>query len=58
MPSITVLPTNSVLTAVENKILNVCNLITKTNYNTKISEIEKANDDNHDKYIILQNSID
>ena len=50
--SITGLATNSALTAVENKILNVSNLVAKTNYNTKISEIEnKINDHNHDKYI-------
>ena len=35
MPSITVLATNSALTAVENKIPNVSNLVTKTDYNTK-----------------------
>ena len=41
------------MTAVENKILNVTNLVTKTDYNRKISEIEKkAGDHNHDKYII------
>ena len=37
--------TNSALTAVENKITNVSNLITKTGYNTKVS------DHNYDKYI-------
>ena len=38
--------------AVENKIPNVSNLVTKTDYNTKISEIEKkVSDHNHDKYI-------
>ena len=35
MPSITVLATNSALTAVENKIPNVSNLVTKADYNTK-----------------------
>ena len=30
----------------------VCGLVTKTDYNTKISEIEKKHTDhNHDKYI-------
>ena len=48
------LATNSALTAVENKIPNVSNLVTKTNYNTKISEIEKKfRDNNHDKYITI-----
>ena len=44
--------TNTALTAVENKISDVSSLVKKTDYNTKISEIEsKVNDHNHDKYI-------
>ena len=43
IPSITGLATNSALTAVENKIPNVNNLVTKIDYNTKISDIEKKN---------------
>ena len=44
--------TNSALTAVENKIPNVSNLVKSTDYNTKTSEIKnKVNDHNHDKYI-------
>ena len=40
------------LTAIENKIPSVSNLVNKTNYNTKITEIEKKlTDHNHDKYI-------
>ena len=40
------------MTAVENKISNVSSLVKKTDYNTKISEIEKKiTDHNHDKYI-------
>ena len=36
----------------ENKIPDVSGLFTKTNYNTKISEIEgKIHNHNHDKYI-------
>ena len=46
--------TNSALTAVENKIRDVSSLVKKTDYNTKISELEnKANDHNHDKYITI-----
>ena len=46
------LATNSTLTAVENKISNFSSLVTKTDYNTKINEIErKITDDDHDKYI-------
>ena len=54
MPSITGVATTSALTVVENKILDVSNLIKKTDYNTKMSEIEnKVNDHDHDhdKYI-------
>ena len=40
------------MTAIENKIPDASNLVTKTNYNTKINEIEsKINNHNHDKYI-------
>ena len=40
MPSITGLGTNSALTAVENKIQNVSGLVKKTDFNTKVTEIE------------------
>ena len=43
IPSITDLATTSALTAVENKIPNVNNLVKKTDYNTKINEIVKKN---------------
>ena len=44
--------TKTVLTAVENKLRNVSNLVKKTDYNTKITEVEKKlNNHNHDKYI-------
>ena len=52
IPNITNLATTSALAAVENKIPCVSNLITKTDYNTKINEIEKKiTDHDHDKYI-------
>ena len=36
----------------ENKISSVSNLVKKTDYNTKVTEIEsKLNNHNHDKYI-------
>ena len=41
MPSITELATTSALTAAENKIPDTSNLVKKTDYNTKITEIEK-----------------
>ena len=40
------------LTAVENKISSISNLVEKTDYNTKINKIEKKiTDHEHDKYI-------
>ena len=40
------------MTAVEHKIPSISNLVKKTDYNTKITEIEKKlTDHNHDKYI-------
>ena len=54
IPSISGLANNSALTAAENKIPNVSSLVTKTDYNTKINEIEnKINNHNHDKYITI-----
>ena len=44
--------TKTALTAVESKIPDVSSLVKKTNYNTKITEIEKKlTDHNNDKYI-------
>ena len=44
--------TTSALTAVENKIPSVSKLVTKTDYDKKISELEKKiTDHKHDKYI-------
>ena len=44
--------TKTVLTAVENKLPNVSDLVKKTNYNTNIIEVENTlNNHNHDKYI-------
>ena len=38
----------------ENKIASVSNFVKKTDYNTKISELEKKlTDHNHDKYIAM-----
>ena len=40
------------MTAVENKISSVSNIVKKTDCNTKINEIEKKiTDHDHDKYI-------
>ena len=52
MPSISGLVTTSALTAVENKIPSVSNLVKKTDYDTKVSELKKKiTDYKHDKYI-------
>ena len=52
IPSIAGLATNSALTTVENKTPVVSSSLKKTDYITKISEIEKkVTDHNHDKYI-------
>ena len=40
------------MTAVENKIPNVSNLVKKTDYDTKVNEFEKKiTDQTHDRYI-------
>ena len=40
------------MTPVENKIVNVSNLVKKTDYDTKVNEIQrKITDHKHDKYI-------
>ena len=52
IPDVSGLATKSALTVVENKIPDVSSLIKKTDYNTKISDIEKKiTDHDHDKYI-------
>ena len=46
------LATKIALTAVEDKLPSVSNLVNKTDYSTKVTEIEnKFNNHNHDKYI-------
>ena len=46
------LAAKTVLTTVENKIPDVRSLVKETDYNTKMTEIEKKlTDHNHDKYI-------
>ena len=52
IPDISSLAIKTALTAVENKIPSVSSLVKKTDYNTKISELEKKlTDHDHDKYI-------
>ena len=53
IPNITNLATKPSLTAVENKIPNVSNLVKKTDFNTKINDIEKkiTDHDHSNKYI-------
>ena len=51
-----ILPNITALTAAENEIPNVSNLVRKTDYNTKISEIKNkiAIDHDHNKDITTQ----
>ena len=52
IPDVSGLATKSASTAVEYKIPDVSSLVKKTNYDTKISELEKKHTDhNHGKYI-------
>ena len=52
IPDVSDLGTTNALTAVENEIRNVSSLVKKTDYDTKIRELEKKlTDHNHDKYI-------
>ena len=54
IPNITNLAATSVLTAVENEMPNVSNLVKKTDYDRKINEIgKKITDHDHDKYITI-----
>ena len=40
------------MTTVENKIPSISGLVKKTEYNTKVTDIEnKINNHNHDKYV-------
>ena len=50
IPNVSCLATETALTAVENKIHSVSSLVKKTDYDTKISELEKKlTDHNSDK---------
>ena len=52
IPDVITLGTKTALAAMENKIPSVSSLVKKTDYDTKITEIEKKlTDHNHDKYI-------
>ena len=52
IPDVSSLATKTALTAVENKIPSVSSLVKKTDYDTKITEIEKKlTVHNHEKYI-------
>ena len=54
IPDVRRLAIKSALTAVENKIPDISSLVKKTDYNTKITELEKKLiDRNHGKYITI-----
>ena len=51
-PNISNLAIKTALTIAQNKILDDSNIVKKTDYNTKITELEnKLNNHNHDEYI-------
>ena len=54
IPDIGNLASKNVLTTVENKIPSVSNLVKKTDYKTKITEIENKLNHNNEKYIDTQ----
>ena len=55
IPDVSNLATKAALTTVENKISDVSNLVKKTDYDTKVADIEnKLTNYNHDKYIDTQ----
>ena len=52
IPDVSSLATKTALTPVENKIPSLSSLVKKTDYDTKISELEKKlTNQNHDMYI-------
>ena len=52
IPDVSNLATKTGLTSLENKIPSLSSLVKKTEYDTKISELEKKlSGHNHDKYI-------
>ena len=52
IPGVSSLATKTTLTAVENKIPSISNLVEKTDYDIKISELEKkVTNHYHDKYV-------
>ena len=52
IPDVSSLATKTALTGAENKIPSVSTLVKKTDYDTKISELEKEfTDHDHDKYV-------
>ena len=54
IPDVNNVAIKTALRVVENKIPSVSNLVKKTNYETKISELEKKlTDHNHDKYVTI-----
>ena len=59
IPDVSSLGRKTALTVVKNKIPSVSSLVKKTDYDTKISELEKnllITDHNHDKYITIPES--
>ena len=54
IPIITGLVTNSALTAVENKILDVSNLMTKTDFDAKLKKVRDRITKNKSKHLLVE----
>ena len=57
IPSITGLATNSVLTAVENKIPYISSLITKTDFDAELNGISNRVTSNKSKHLLVENEL-
>ena len=57
IPSITGLATNSVLTAVENKIPYISSLVTKTDFDAELNGISNRVTSNKSKHLLVENEL-
>ena len=57
IPSISGSATNSVLTAVENIILDVSSLVTKTDFDTKLQDISKRITSNKSRHLQIESKL-
>ena len=57
IPSITGLATNSTLTAVENKILDISRLVKKTDFDAKLKKNSDIVTSNKSKHLLVENEL-